>query len=576
MNKNDKIWVAVLIAALAGYMLWSYSKPATPNNTEREIQNAERVIEGGVSSQTPSAQSAVHSPTNNSELSIPHVEVAPAPTTIAPAQAHTYTLENEQVKLTISSQGGRLTQAELLAYKSENREDAAPVILQTGDLLNAGWADVPVVDFVSGEVKEGKELILSGMLHGVAFKRTVTLGEDYAVTVKDSFLSAEAKTLPAYTMDAGSFFLSNEEGDMVAADALVAGESGAEHYESEMGKFLGAGSAFLGCGTSSNAAGLPASREVPLTGLQTWVALKNRFFVTLVQPPSASTATLKVSRDTSTSTLKVNAVSAKLAYPEVALRPNAEYIVTTRLYVGPKRLSCLNAFGSEADEVMDFGFFGWVCALLLPILNMCYALIPNYGVAILLLTLLVRIVFWPLTHKSTVAMRKMSVIQPQIKEIQAKFKDNPQKVQQETFKLYRDHKVNPLSSCFPMLVQIPIFIALFTVLRSAVELRFASFLWISDLSQPENLFAGILPMPLNILPILTAVTMGLQTHFSPSTGDPAQKKMMTWMMPIMLLFMFYSMPSALCLYWTASQVLSIIQMWQIQRQTAKEQALTAK
>ena len=120
-----------------------------------------------------------------------------------------------------------------------------------------------------------------------------------------------------------------------------------------------------------------------------------------------------------------------------------------------------------------------------------------------------------------------------------------------------------------MLIQIPIFIALFTVLRAAVELRFSSFLWIADLSQPENLFAGILPVPLNILPILTAVTMGLQTHLSPGAGDPAQKKMMTWMMPMMLLFMFYSMPSALCLYWTVSQVLSIVQMWHIQKTTAQ-------
>ncbi|MCI6590865.1 MAG: membrane protein insertase YidC, partial [Lentisphaeraceae bacterium] len=217
---------------------------------------------------------------------------------------------------------------------------------------------------------------------------------------------------------------------------------------------------------------------------------------------------------------------------------------------------------------------GWVCKLLLPILNGFYWLIPNYGVAIILLTLLVRLVFWPLTHKSTVAMRKMSIIQPQIKALQQQFKDQPQKIQQETFKLYREHKVNPFSSCLPMLVQIPIFIALFVVLRSAIELRFASFLWIADLSQPENLFAGFLPVPLNILPILTAVTMGLQTALSPSTGDPAQKKMMTWMMPIMMLFMFYQMASALCLYWTVSQVLSIVQMWLIQR-SAKAEAVRA-
>jgi YidC/Oxa1 family membrane protein insertase len=162
----------------------------------------------------------------------------------------------------------------------------------------------------------------------------------------------------------------------------------------------------------------------------------------------------------------------------------------------------------------------------------------------------------------------MQELQPKLKEVQAKFKDNPQKMQQETWALYRENKVNPMSSCLPMLIQIPVFIALFTVLRSAVELRYAPFLWIGDLSEPENLFAGVLPLPLNILPFLMSGTMALQSYLTPSMGDPQQQKMMMIMMPIMMLFMFYSFPSALSLYWTVSQVLSIVQMLMIRRSTA--------
>ena len=208
----------------------------------------------------------------------------------------------------------------------------------------------------------------------------------------------------------------------------------------------------------------------------------------------------------------------------------------------------------------------WLCYPMVWVLNLFNSCIPNYGVAIILLTILVRILFWPLTHKSTIGMRKMQEIQPLLKEIQAKYKGNPQRLQQETWQLYREHKVNPLSSCLPMLVQIPVFFALFVVLRGAVELRYAPFLWIDDLSQPEALLAGTFPFGgLNILPILMAATMALQSALTPSAGDKSQQRMMMVFMPIMMLVMFYNFASALSLYWTLSQVMSIAQMWWIRK-----------
>lgn len=241
----------------------------------------------------------------------------------------------------------------------------------------------------------------------------------------------------------------------------------------------------------------------------------------------------------------------------------------SEFYIGPKKLSFLADSGIK--EVMEFGFWSFLCYPMVWVLNFFEDIIPNYGVAIILLTILVRIIFWPLTRKSTEGMKKMQEIQPLLKELQAKFKDNPQRLQQETWALYREKKVNPLSSCLPMLVQIPIFIALFNVLRSMVELRYASFLWIDDLSAPEHLFASTFPFGgLNILPILMAVTMYLQSRLTPSAGDKNQQRMMTVFMPIMMLFMFYNFASALSLYWTVSQVLSILQMWMMRREAARK------
>ena len=199
-------------------------------------------------------------------------------------------------------------------------------------------------------------------------------------------------------------------------------------------------------------------------------------------------------------------------------------------YAGPKKQALLWDLGMR--DVMEFGMWSWLCYPVVWALNLFNDWIPNYGIAIILLTLLVRILFWPLTHKSTVSMRRMSEIQPKMKEIREKFKDNPQRLQQETWALYRNEKVNPMSSCLPMLVQIPVFIALFNVLRSAVELRYAPFLWIGDLSEPEGLFASWFPFGgLNILPLAMAGLTMLQSAFTPSGDNSQQRMMMVSIMP---------------------------------------------
>jgi YidC/Oxa1 family membrane protein insertase len=266
----------------------------------------------------------------------------------------------------------------------------------------------------------------------------------------------------------------------------------------------------------------------------------------------------------------LSGVAADLRLPERALAPGDTFRQTFSYYVGPKELSSISPLGRHMKEVMDFGTLKWLCEGLVWGLNGLYAVIPNYGIAIILLTLIVRIVFWPLTHKGTESMKRMQALQPQLKALQEKYRDKPQKLQQETMAMYRENKVNPLGGCLPMLIQIPVFFALFNVLRSAIELRFAGFLWVGDLSAPENLFVGLLPfgLALNILPLVMAATQAWQQHLTPMAGDPAQQKMMMFM-PIIMLMFLYSMPSALVLYWTANQVLMIIQLLWQKRQKAK-------
>ena len=277
---------------------------------------------------------------------------------------------------------------------------------------------------------------------------------------------------------------------------------------------------------------MPESTTVPVEQPQQWIALKSRFFLTALASPVPNAGfQFTATRDTARPNYFLKELSARMRFPEKVLNQGETFERGYTFFVGPKKLSLLQSFGNKLDDVMDFGMWSWFCKLLVPTLNGFYRVIPNYGIAIILLTFLVRLIFWPLTRKSTEGMKKMQEIQPIIKELQKKFKDNPQKLQQETFAVYREHKVNPLSSCLPMLIQIPVFIALFYVLRNSVELRYAPFLWIADLSEPENLFAKVLPIPLNILPILMAVTMALQSYLTPSAGDPVDDAVHVLLVP---------------------------------------------
>lgn len=585
MNKQDTAAIIVLVALLFG---WFFYQQQQARKTAQEIAATRAAQTNEV------ARAEAFAPTNAVIAAAQPVDETEPPEPVAGEEAVPRPDEilvplsnddaNPELKLTLSTHGGVIRSSTLPRYTELPKKDSDPVAFDYGAQPVLAWHNLPGLAAdaayqLTGSTPNTATFTATNRNHSLLITRRYELGAGYLLTVHDTVqnISEAAVALPTNHVALGNVMRGTSKNDMLGIDHLPRDARKVEHMEKDLGKLLsgtfdssGGMGCVPGCG-QSKAVHETISHDIAQQ--QEWVALKSRFF-THFYAFSQTNTTLQVTVDV----LEKGAaaipgrVSGSLAFEPAVLQPGAVYERTASLYIGPKRLATVKNLGRASDEIMQFGWLSWLCKPLVYVLNFFHGLIPNYGVAIILVTLLVRILFWPLTHKTAESSRKMAALQPKIKELQAKHKDNPQKLQQETWALYREEKVNPLSSCLPMLVQLPVFFALFTVLRSAVELRYASFLWVADLSEAENLFADILPIPLNILPIFMAGTMALQSYLTPAMGDPAQRRMMMIMMPVMMLFMLYTFPSALALYWTVSQLLAIVQLWWQRRRAARENA----
>lgn len=257
------------------------------------------------------------------------------------------------------------------------------------------------------------------------------------------------------------------------------------------------------------------------------------------------------------------------------IKPGETIVFSTIAYIGPKNSDMLKNVGSGFEEVLDYGFFGWIAKPLVLVLKYSNSVTGNYGIDIIILTIIIKILFHPLTHKSYVSMKKMQDIQPVIKDLQKKYKDDKTRMNQEVMTLYKTYKINPLSGCMPMVLQIPVFFALYKALLVAIELRHAPFMWwIADLSAPEylydfNLFGFL--VPLRLLPLLMGISMYLQQKMNPSGGmDPTQQKLMNFL-PLIFTVMFWGFPSGLVIYWLVNNIISIGQQYYLLKSREKAQ-----
>ena len=258
--------------------------------------------------------------------------------------------------------------------------------------------------------------------------------------------------------------------------------------------------------------------------------------------------------------------------PPVKIAPGKAATMEFSTYDGPKEIDALGDFAGGAPGVMHlaWGPLNYLARFLLWVLTFFHSLCSSWGVSIILLTILVRAVFYPITARGNESMKKMQSVQPKFKELREKYKDNPQLLNQKMAELYRAEGVNPFAGCLPVLLQIPIFFALYAMLDNAIDLRHVSFLWCKNLAAADTIFSiplgftlpllNISAIPVNPLVLAMTVLMVIQQRMTPMSMDPAQKKMMAFMPVIMLLFL-YDLPSGLTLYWTVSNLFSILQLW---------------
>ncbi len=305
------------------------------------------------------------------------------------------------------------------------------------------------------------------------------------------------------------------------------------------------------------------------SGALKWMAIQGRYFISSLIPQNVEEASMKLS------VTPADMVESKYVQPETIIRPGTQHQFDYHLFLGPKSMRIINRVGYDLSKAVDFGWFDFIAKPCLWSMNFLYDFIPNYGLAIIILTILIKIILWPLGSKSYKSMSEMKKIQPLMKEIREKYKDDKKKMNQEVMALYRTYKINPLGGCLPMVVQIPVFFALYRMLYQAIELRHAPFfLWINDLSAPDRLFRFGFSIPFMEppygIPVLTLVmgaSMLLQQKMSPPMGDPTQAKMMM-LMPIVFTVIFINFSSGLVLYWLVNNILSIAQQYYIQKKYA--------
>jgi YidC/Oxa1 family membrane protein insertase len=301
-----------------------------------------------------------------------------------------------------------------------------------------------------------------------------------------------------------------------------------------------------------------------LKGNITWAAYEGTYFMTGVIPEQNEGISLKLSAEG-------EKVRSLLIGVEDVIPANGHLQYNYQVYFGPKKMETLKEAGHDLERIVNFGWFDKLAKPALFLLNFFYGYVGNYGVSIILVTILIKLLFWPIAQKGLKSMKNMQKIQPKMAKLKEKYKDDKTRLNEEMMILYKTYKVNPVGGCLPMVMQIPVFFALYKVLLQAIELRHAPFmLWITDLSAPDRLFIGIDLPYLGGLPVLTLLmgaSMFLQQRMTPAPADPTQAKIMMFL-PVIFTFMFLNFASGLVLYWFVNNLLSVAQQYLINKKAA--------
>jgi YidC/Oxa1 family membrane protein insertase len=500
---------------------------------------------------------------------------ATAPTAVAtpapPAQFEekTETLRNSDVELHLTNRGGGVSEAILLNYPAEVGESERVTLNSPARIPIGAIVDDPAAP-VLPEYKITREADTVALEYVTPEQVTIRKKFFFLPTneKKDNFVArldvdfanngAAPYANPGYFLGIRSAARVHRN-DYPSYTRLVWSVGGSTKGI-DVGWFA-EGGGFLGMGQHP-----PRPYYTQNVNAAEWVAASNQFFTTLVVPLTAKADAVWGKSFEIDPAQKAYGLEGAMRLPGFRVEAGQSYTTRFQLYLGPKLYHQLARLEHNEAEVMEFGVFKVICQALLNGLNLLHSFLGNYAAAILALTTIVKLSLWPLQNKATASMRRMAALSPKIQELREKYKDDPTRMNQETMKLYKEYGINPVGGCLPMLIQIPIFFGLFTMLRQAVELRGAHFLWIHDLSQPDTVaHLPIVGWPINILPLIMAATSFWMTHLTPKSGDPTQQRMMMFM-PIIFIVFCYNFAAALSLYYTAQNLFSVLQLYQTRNQ----------
>jgi YidC/Oxa1 family membrane protein insertase len=494
----------------------------------------------------------------------------------APASRQLVDVQTDVYKAAISSEGGTLTRLELRQYTEElNATGLVPLARR---LL--GMEPLPVIDrdvvLMDDTAPSTRYLAQSGLLNpagGERFPTHLTLmaakpgpyqladGQDTLEVPFESEPVGGLKYIKTYVFKRGSYVIGVRHQVVNVGSAAQTPQLYLQlerHGTEPKGSMLGT-STFTGPAVYTdekkfhkvNFADIDKGKaELPQPADNGWIAMVQHYFASAWLLPADN----RIRREFRSAKLGEHlfAISMVLHLPAVA--PGATQTLDTQLFAGPEEEKKLEVLAPGLELVKDYGIFAIISKPLYWLLNQLHALLGNWGWSIVALVLLLKVAFYWLNAKAYASMAKMKAISPRITEMRARLKDKPQQMQQEMMRIYREEKVNPMGGCFPIVIQIPVFIALYWVLLSSIEIRHAPWIgWIHDLSAPDPWF---------ILPFLMMLSSLLQTALNPAPPDPMQAKMM-WLMPLMFSVMFFFFPAGLVLYWLTNNLLSIAQQWVI-------------
>ncbi len=538
-NKNLVLAMVLMLAVWLGFSI--LFPPTKPDQQPLETEKTKPVVE----TENQERQVSDLKPVESEEIPVPDRTITPVAETSAPSRE--ITVETDKYQAVFTSQGARLVSFKLKDYKATAAGDSQPVqMFESGPLRYSTLRTTGSEGFVLSE--DSRFESTSEALVTVTGKDQTELRFQYVSANGVQYVKTFLIRGDDYLIDAGLELYNTTPTPLRGTVDFALVQRWDESLKADSYSFSG-----------------PATlvkediEEVDVDDLQegsvtyskdvAWTSFQTKYFLSVVVPGDKVLERIEVLR-------KGDAIENVLETPYFTLQAGARRQLDYLVFIGPKDPELLKAAGHQLDKVVQFGFFNLLAQPLFLVLTFFYGYFKNYGVAIILLTVLIKIIFWPLTHKSYSSMKSMQKLQPEMQKLRDKFKNDKERLNKEMMTLYKTHRVNPLGGCLPMLVQIPVFFALYKVLLDSIALRHAPFaFWLTDLSAKD---------PYYITPILMGASMFVQQKMTPTTADPMQAKIFM-MMPIIFTFMFLNFPSGLVIYWLVNNLLTILQQYFIHR-----------